>query len=78
MMTDPIADMLTRIRNAAAIERPAVEMPATKVKAGVAKVRARKDSSDYRVGRYAQTEEGQKTSRRPTTFRSRRRDLRCI
>ena len=28
-MTDPVADMLTRIRNANRIERPAVEMPAT-------------------------------------------------
>ena len=39
MMTDPIADMLTRIRNANAIERPVVEMPATKLKVAVAKVR---------------------------------------
>jgi small subunit ribosomal protein S8 len=31
MMTDPIADMLTRIRNANEIERPFVEMPATKL-----------------------------------------------
>ena len=38
MMTDPIADMLTRIRNANAIERPAVEMQATKLKVAVAKV----------------------------------------
>jgi len=38
MMTDPIADMLTRIRNANAIERPAVEMPATKLKVAIAKV----------------------------------------
>ena len=28
MMTDPFADMLTRIRNANRIERPAVDMPA--------------------------------------------------
>ena len=34
MMTDPIADMLTRIRNADRIERPLVEMPATKLKPG--------------------------------------------
>mgnify|MGYP000051857798 CR=1 FL=1 len=27
MMTDPIADMLTRIRNAVTVERPQVEMP---------------------------------------------------
>ena len=37
-MTDPIADMLTRIRNAVRIERPAVEMPLSKVKKGVADV----------------------------------------
>jgi small subunit ribosomal protein S8 len=38
MMTDPIADMLTRIRNAVAVERPHVEMPVSKVKRGVADV----------------------------------------
>lgn len=38
MMTDPIADMLTRIRNANRIERPAVDMPATKLKVNVAQV----------------------------------------
>jgi small subunit ribosomal protein S8 len=38
MMTDPIADMLTRIRNASNIERPFVEMPATKLKVALAKV----------------------------------------
>lgn len=38
MMTDPIADMLTRIRNAVRVERPAVEMPLSKVKCGVAEV----------------------------------------
>lgn len=38
MMTDPIADMLTRIRNAVSVERPTVEMPISKVKIGVAEV----------------------------------------
>jgi small subunit ribosomal protein S8 len=38
MMTDPIADMLTRIRNAVRVERPHVEMPASKVKRGLADV----------------------------------------
>ena len=38
MMTDPIADMLTRIRNAVRIERPHVDMPVSKVKKGVADV----------------------------------------
>ena len=36
MMTDPIADMLTRIRNAVRVERPYVDMPTSKVKVGVA------------------------------------------
>jgi small subunit ribosomal protein S8 len=38
MMTDPIADMLTRIRNAVRVERPTVEMPLSKVKRGLAEV----------------------------------------
>lgn len=36
MMTDPIADMLTRIRNAARIERPYVDMPISGVRKGIA------------------------------------------
>lgn len=36
MMTDPIADMLTRIRNAVQVERPVVEMPTSKIKEGIA------------------------------------------
>ncbi|MBS0260371.1 MAG: 30S ribosomal protein S8 [Planctomycetes bacterium] len=38
MMTDPIADMLTRIRNAVAIERPYVDIPASNEKIGIAQV----------------------------------------
>jgi small subunit ribosomal protein S8 len=38
MLTDPIADMLTRIRNAVAIERPFVDVPVSKVKRGLADV----------------------------------------
>lgn len=38
MMTDPIADMLTRIRNAVRVERTIVEMPLSKVKRGMAEV----------------------------------------
>ena len=38
MMTDPIADMLTRIRNAVRIERPLVDMPASKIRRGIAQV----------------------------------------
>jgi small subunit ribosomal protein S8 len=36
MMTDPIADMLTRIRNALRIERPFVDIPCSKLKIGIA------------------------------------------
>jgi small subunit ribosomal protein S8 len=38
MMTDPIADMLTRIRNAVRVERPHVDMPLSNVKKGLAEV----------------------------------------
>lgn len=38
MMTDPIADMLTRIRNAVKIERSYVDMPMSKLKQGLAGV----------------------------------------
>jgi small subunit ribosomal protein S8 len=38
MMTDPIADMLTRIRNAVRVERQFVDMPVSKVKRGLAEV----------------------------------------
>lgn len=38
MMTDPVADMLTRIRNAVRVERPHVDMPLSKVKRGLAEV----------------------------------------
>ena len=37
-MTDPIADMLTRIRNGNAIKRPSVDVPASKLKRGIADV----------------------------------------
>ena len=38
MMTDPIADMLTRIRNAVAVEHPYVDVPTSKMKRGIADV----------------------------------------
>jgi small subunit ribosomal protein S8 len=37
-MTDPIGDMLTRIRNAQMVERAVVAMPSSKVKVAIAKV----------------------------------------
>jgi small subunit ribosomal protein S8 len=59
MMTDPIADMLTRLRNASRIERPAVDMPATPLKRDIAKVL--KDEGfivDYQVGEMAKGDHG--------------------
>ncbi|HVI26384.1 MAG TPA: 30S ribosomal protein S8 [Xanthomonadaceae bacterium] len=37
-MTDPIADMLVRMRNAAAVGKPTVSMPSSKIKAAIAGV----------------------------------------
>lgn len=62
MMTDSLADMLTRIRNANRIERPAVDIPATKLKIAVAQVL--KDEGfilDYHVGHIQTDEQGNKT-----------------
>lgn len=59
MMTDSVADMLTRIRNANRIEAPAVEMPATLLKAHIAQVL--KDEGfvlDYQVGTYESEGQG--------------------
>src|SRR5437868_4334489 len=61
MMTDPIADMLTRIRNANTIERPFVEMPATKLKVALAKVLLEEGFIlGYQTGKYAEREGGQR------------------
>jgi small subunit ribosomal protein S8 len=37
-MSDPIADMLTRIRNAQAVQKRTVHMPASKIKTAIAKI----------------------------------------
>jgi small subunit ribosomal protein S8 len=59
MMTDPIADMLTRVRNANRTEAPAVDMPSTNMKTHIAQVL--KDEGfilDYQVGKMAAGEDG--------------------
>lgn len=51
MMTDPVADLLTRIRNASKIERLVVDIPATGLKISV--VQVLKDEGflvDYQTG----------------------------
>lgn len=37
-MSDPIADMLTRVRNAQQMQKPRVAMPSSKIKVGIAEV----------------------------------------
>ncbi len=59
MLTDPIADMLTRIRNANRIERPVVDIPLTRQKTNIARVL--KDEGfvlDYQVGVMQKDESG--------------------
>jgi small subunit ribosomal protein S8 len=59
MMTDPVADMLTRIRNANRIEMPAVDMPCTHLKKHLAQVL--KDEGfilDYQVGAFVTDAQG--------------------
>jgi small subunit ribosomal protein S8 len=61
MMTDSLADMLTRIRNANRIERAVVDMPSTKLKQNVAQVL--KDEGfiiDFQVGQIKAGEGGTK------------------
>ena len=49
-MTDPIADMLVRIKNAAAVGKQTVKMPSSKIKVAIAKVlKAEGYISDLRV-----------------------------
>ena len=77
MMTDPIADMLTRIRNGNRIESPAVDMPSTLMKQHVAQVL--KDEGfiiDYHVGSMAATEQGRTQFHTPADESSPKKVLR--
>lgn len=61
MMTDSVADMLTRIRNANRIERAAVDMPSTRLKSNIAQVL--KDEGfilDFQIGEMVADEHGHK------------------
>ena len=50
MMTDPIADMLTRIRNANALKYESVKMPSSKMKVEIAKILKEEGFiADYKV-----------------------------
>jgi small subunit ribosomal protein S8 len=62
MLTDPIADMLTRIRNANRIERPAVDMPATHLKSKIAQVLKEEGFIiDHQLGTMEADEKGYKS-----------------
>lgn len=53
-MTDPIADMLTRIRNAAMVSHETVDVPASKLKVQLAKLLKEEGFiSDYEVKKKA-------------------------
>jgi small subunit ribosomal protein S8 len=50
MMTDPIADMLTRMRNALRIRRKKVQIPRSRLKVGIAEVLKREGYvNDFRL-----------------------------
>ena len=52
VMTDPVADMLTRVRNALRIRRRTVSMPSSRLKVGIASVLKREGFiEDYSVER---------------------------
>ena len=51
-MTDPIADMLTRIRNALLVRHPDVDVPSSKVKVSIAEIlKSEGYISDYSISR---------------------------
>ncbi|HMP15618.1 MAG TPA: 30S ribosomal protein S8 [Gemmatales bacterium] len=59
MMTDPIADFCTRIRNACRIERAVVDIPANGMKIGMAEALKQEGYIyEYQVGHFKKTEDG--------------------
>ena len=60
-MTDPIADMLTRIRNACGSKHRRVDMPASKMKTEIA--RLLKETNFIQDYRTLETDDGRKTLR---------------
>lgn len=58
VLTDPIADMLTRIRNANVMRYTKVEVPASKVKIEIAKILKEEGYiSDYKIQKYEQKDD---------------------
>ena len=64
-MTDPIADMLTRIRNACGSKHRRVDMPVSKMKTEIARILKENDYiQDYAT---VETEDGKKVLQRVST-----------
>lgn len=62
MMTDPIADFCTRIRNACRIERAVVDIPANGLKIGLAEALKQEGFIyEYQVGHFKQNDDGTET-----------------
>jgi small subunit ribosomal protein S8 len=75
-MTDPIADMLTRIRNAMAVGHPTVAIPSSKLKAEIARILTEEgyvagyevvdgESKDHKILRLQLRYVGERRFRRP-------------
>ena len=78
-MTDPIADMLTRIRNGNRNETPAVDMPWTVLKQQVAQVL--KDEGfiiEFQVGAFVKNEQGQSVFQTPPDEKEPKKTLRLF
>jgi len=61
-MTDPIADMLTRIRNAVGSRHPRVDLPASKLKVDIARIL---EDEGYIAGFKVMEEPGSRESKTP-------------
>ena len=79
MMTDPIADMLTRIRNGNRNETPAVDMPYTVLKQNLAQVL--KDEgfiTEFQIGALVKNEQGVKSFQAPADEKDPKKILRVF
>src|SRR5437588_6700081 len=79
MMTDPIADMLTRVRNANRTEAPAVDMPSTHMKTRIAQVLKEEGFIlDFQVGKMAAGADGRPAFQTPVDDQNPKKVLRVF
>lgn len=77
MMTDPIADFCTRIRNACRIERAVVDIPANGVKIGLAEALKQEGYIyEYQVGHFKKADGGNDTFEQTTDAKLPKRFIR--